>query len=203
MKRVHLFIDWLDNRFGIKTNQVEKCLRLLFETVLLVMCSVPSVHNSRDAVVQIVVGAMRLHQVEGGRAKTSILGRAAEQGKISPRPKLAPEKELLLEQIEWHDLVCQWIWPVVTPIAVAVASGDPNAISGALLLGVAATLLRGLYDKPGMTWWRADRVEWKKVRDDVRAAMDKAADDAYWAQWRGKWFGDIDKMNIGKKRGEK
>lgn len=196
MKCIHLFIDYLDDRFGIKTNQVEMVLRLIFETLLLVLCALPSVHSGRDAIVQIAVGAMRLHQVEGGRAKTSILGRAVEQGKIPPRPKLSTEKELLLEKIDWHDLVCQWIWPVVTPIAVAVASGEPNAISGALLLGIASTLLRGLYDKPGMSWWRASRVEWKQVR----AAMPEIDEHV---EFRGRWFGDIERMNIGKKRGIK
>lgn len=164
MKRIHLFIDYIDTRFGVKTYRVEMAMRLLFETALLVMCAWPSVNTVGGAIVQMFAGAVRLHQVECGRAKASINGRAMEQGKIQPRPQLSAEKELLLEKIEWHDLVCQWIWPVVTPIAVAVASGEPNAISGALLLGIAATLLRGLYDKPGMAWWRGSRVEWKQVR---------------------------------------
>lgn len=189
MKRIHLFIDWLDIYFNIKTYHVEMTLRLLFETVLLVMCAWPSVNTVGGAAVQVFAGAVRLHQVECGRAKASINGRAVEQGKIPPRSKLSAEKELLLEKLEWHDLMIQWIWPVVAPITAAVASGDPNAISSALLLGIAATLLRGLYDKPGMAWWRASRVEWKQARDEVRAAMDKADDDAYWRQFRGRWFG--------------
>ena len=155
MNSIHRFID----RSGLPTFVLERRVRILLETILLVACAVPVITGWRSLVAQVLVGALRLHQAENGREKASIIGRAKESGLFLEPSTLAREKVKRLLVLENRDAIMTWTWPVLVPI---VSAAETSAFTLALAIGILATLARAGFDKLAMPAWRKSRLKWRK-----------------------------------------
>lgn len=155
MNSIHRFID----RSGLPTFVWERRVRILLETILIVVCAAPVVTGWRSLVAQALVGALRLHQAENGREKASIIGRAKESGLFLEPTTLAREKVKRLLVLENRDAIITWAWPVIVPI---VSAAETSAFTLALAIGILATLTRVGFDKLAIPAWRKSRLEWRK-----------------------------------------
>jgi hypothetical protein len=158
MKSIHKFLDWQP----FPTWVYESWIRLFFEVALLVACAWPAVTTNVSSIAQVFAGLLRLAQVELARKRASILGRATEQGKILPRPELAPEKEHELYVLGWLDDVNTYVLATVAPIAVAFVGG--GRVDLVLGLSILATIARTIFDRAAYPAWRKSRLKWRSGR---------------------------------------
>ena len=165
MKTLHSFID----RSGLPTFVWGRRVRILLETILLVGCATPVVTGWRSLLAQVLVGALRLHQAENGREKTSIMSRPKEQGLIA-EPMLIFSKRQRIAVLDKREAIITWVWPVIVPI---VAAAETNAWTLALAIGIVATVVRVWFDKRAMPAWRKSRLEWR-TRDDIARVVGTA-----------------------------
>jgi hypothetical protein len=161
MKTIHAFID----RSGLSTWVWERRVRILLETILLIACAAPVVTGWRSLVAQALVGALRLHQAENGREKSSFVSRHNETRCVDVYLVFPPEKRERLRVIDARDAIIAWTWPVVVPI---VSAAETSAFNLALVAGILATLVRVAFDKLAMPAWRKSRLEW---RNDLRSRV--------------------------------
>lgn len=159
MKSIHAFID----RSGLPTWVWERRVRVLLETLLLVVCAAPVVTGWRSFMAQALVGTLRLHQAENGREKASILGRYTELNDGEPHSNLTLHKQARIKILDARDALITWIWPVLVPI---VSAAETSTFNLALVVGILATLARVAHDKLVIPAWRKSRLE---HRDDLRA----------------------------------
>ena len=157
MNWIHSFFD----RSSVPTWRYERTVRVLLETLLLVICAAPVITGWRSLVAQVLVGALRLHQAENGREKASILGRYAEQNDGEPYSVLAAHKQTRIKTLDARDALITWTWPALVPI---VSAAETRSFTLVLVLGILATLARVAFDKLAIPRWRLSRLEWKGKR---------------------------------------
>jgi len=169
MSYVHSFLD----RSSVPTWQYERAVRVAMETILLVACAVPVVTGWRSLLAQIIVGALRLHQAEVGREKTSILSRAKEQGLFLEPSTMGKEKAKRLNVLDAREAIIAWVWPVLVPL---VAAAETNARTLVLGIGIVATVARVVFDKVVILNWRTSRVGWRKANPLHRVVVEEQTD---------------------------
>jgi len=169
MSYVHSFLD----RSSVPTWQYERAVRVAMEMILLVACAVPVVTGWKSLLAQVIVGALRLHQAEVGREKTSILSRAKEQGLFLEPSTMGKEKAKRLNVLDARESIIAWVWPVLVPL---VASAETNSWTLVLGIGIVATVVRAAFDKVVILKWRTSRVEWRKVNPLQRVVIEEQTD---------------------------
>jgi len=163
---VHSFLD----RSSVPTWKYERAVRVAMETILLAACAAPVVAGWKSLLAQVIVGALRLHQAEVGREKTSILSRAKEQGLFLEPSTMGKEKARRLNVLDAREAIIAWVWPVLVPL---VAAAETNAWTLVLGIGIVATIVRVVFDKVVIPNWRTDRVGWRKANTLQRVVIEE------------------------------
>ena len=169
MSKLHSFLD----HSSVPTWKYERAVRVAMEAILLVACAAPVVTGWKSLLAQIIVGALRLHQAEVGREKASIMSRAKEQGLFLEPSTMGKEKAKRLRVLDAREAIISWVWPVLVPI---VTAAETNTWTLVLAAGIAATVMRVVFDKVVIPNWRTSRVGWRKVNPAQLVVAEEQSD---------------------------
>lgn len=133
----------------------ERAVNFTLETLLLLACALPAVHDRRSGAVAAVTGLLRLYQAETAREKASIEGRHRERHAAPPYP---PHKQRLIDTLAWREQWVTWAWPALFVLVAADSWGWPAAAA------LFATLTRAAWAKLAFPAWRRSRAAWRAER---------------------------------------